>query len=350
MPPRERILSPGQRDRIAGVLPGAACGDALGVPYEFQVPLPAGETPRMRGGGLGPYEPGEYSDDTQMAVCVAQVTAAGADLRAESALNAVARNFLDWAARGATDIGAQTRGVLWNARDAAGSHPAAALRQAGRLLHERTGRTAGNGSLMRTGVIALAYLDDPHAMAEAARAVSDLTHPDPLAGDACVLWCEAIRLAVLGDGSPDGAGPDGGGPGPAAGLWLLPVAHRDRWARWIMAAGQQPPGSFRPNGFVVPALQAAWAAITQTTLADDGAGDARGGAHLVRALEAAVRIGDDADTVAAIAGALLGARWGFGSIPAEWLGVVHGWPGLHSSDLARLCTQTAVGGAGAELG
>jgi ADP-ribosylglycohydrolase len=342
--PGDRPLSLEQLDRIAGVLPGAACGDALGVPYEFQVPLASDEAPRMRGGGLGPYEPGEYSDDTQMAVCVAQVTAVGADLREESALDLVARNFLDWAARGATDIGAQTRAVLSNARGDAGLHPAAALRQAARLLHERTGRTAGNGSLMRTGVVALAYLDDPSAMAEAARAVSDLTHPDPLAGDACVLWCEAIRLGILGN-----CDPDGGGPGPAAGLWLLPAAHRDRWARWVTEAGQQPPGSFRPNGFVVPAMQAAWSAVTQTSSADDGTGNVRGGAHLVRALEAAVRIGDDTDTVAAIAGALLGACWGIGSIPAEWLAAVHGWPGLRSSDLARLCTQTAGGVARAEL-
>jgi hypothetical protein len=158
MPGRSQVLSAARQDRIAGVLPGAACGDALGVPYEFQVPLSSDESPRMRGGGLGPYEPGEYSDDTQMAVCIAQVTATGADLREESALDAVAENFLDWAARGATDIGAQTRGVLSSARDDAGSRPAAALRRAARLLHERTGRTAGNGSRLPTSMILRPWL------------------------------------------------------------------------------------------------------------------------------------------------------------------------------------------------
>ena len=64
-------------------------------------------------------------------------------------------------------------------------------------LHERTGRTAGNGSLMRTAPLALAYLDDEAALVEAARAVSELTHYDPEAGDACVLWCLAIRHAIL---------------------------------------------------------------------------------------------------------------------------------------------------------
>ena len=60
-------------------------------------------------------------------------------------------------------------------------------------LHKLTGRTAGNGSLMRTAPVALAYLDDEAALAEAARAVSELTHYDPEAGDACVLWCLAMR-------------------------------------------------------------------------------------------------------------------------------------------------------------
>src|ERR1700733_7475432 len=148
-------LSPRQLDRAAGVLLGAGCGDALGVPYEFALRLGPDQTPVMKGGGLGPYEPGEYSDDTQMAVCIAKVAATGLDLRTEEALDAVAGGFLEWAGSGASDMGMQTRGVLSMARQNLDDHPAAALRAAARHLHERTGRTAGNGSLMRTGVVAL---------------------------------------------------------------------------------------------------------------------------------------------------------------------------------------------------
>ena len=110
-------LTSRQLDRAAGVLLAAACGDALGVPYEFARPPGPGEMPVMKGGGLGPYAPGEYSDDTQMAVCIAQVAATGADLRSAGALDQIAAHFLDWAARGATDIGSQTRAVLSGARD-----------------------------------------------------------------------------------------------------------------------------------------------------------------------------------------------------------------------------------------
>lgn len=313
-----------QCDRIAGVLLGAACGDALGVPYEFAEILSAEQTPRMIGGGLGPYDPGEYSDDTQMAVCIAQVAVTGADLREEAALDAIGARFTHWLEAGASDVGMQTRRVLEGAIEAGGAAPAATMRTISAALHERTGRSAGNGSLMRTAPVALAHLGNADAMAEAARRVSALTHFDDLAGDACVLWCAGIRRAVL----------DGTFEGVEEGLGLLPATRRDAWAARLREAEARPPGDFIPNGFVVQALQAAWAAIRQTPETS--------GEHLPEALAAAVRIGDDTDTVAAIAGALLGARWGAPAIPQEWREAVHGWPGLTGTDLADLGVRTTT--------
>ncbi|NJC71639.1 ADP-ribosylglycohydrolase family protein [Planosporangium thailandense] len=314
-----------QRDRVAGALLAAACGDALGVPYEFKEPLRADQRPEMLGGGLGDYAPGEYSDDTQMAVCIAEVSATGADLRTEPALDRIAANFLRWEREGATDIGAQTSSVLGAVRGHAGDGLAAAMRAAAAGLHQRTGRSAGNGSLMRTAPVALAYLDDPDALAEAAVAVSELTHYDPLAGEACVLWCAGIRRAVL-DGTFDGV---------REGLDLLKPDRRDRWAGYLADAEAHQPERFRPNGFVVPALQAAWSAIIHT---------AEGPGHLENALYAAVRAGNDTDTVAAIAGALLGARWGETAVPEGWRRIVHGWPGVDAAGLVRLAALTAQGG------
>ena len=98
-------------DRAGGVLLGLACGDALGVPYEFdRVRLGHGERPAMLGGGLGDFEPGEWSDDTSMAVAVAEGLRAGEDL--EERLDAIARRFLDWYRTSPPDVGAQTRAVL----------------------------------------------------------------------------------------------------------------------------------------------------------------------------------------------------------------------------------------------
>ncbi|MCU7728881.1 ADP-ribosylglycohydrolase family protein [Actinoplanes sp. KI2] len=324
-----------QSDRAAGVLLGAACGDALGVPYEFAAPPPGGEAPRMSGGGLGDYAPGEYSDDTQMAVCIAEVAATGVDLREAAALDRIAANFVRWRTEGATDIGIQTRRVL----DAVKGHRpdglGAAVRDAARALHEETGKSAGNGSLMRTGVVALAYLRDPVTMAEAARAVSDLTHFDPLAGDGCVLWCAAIRRAVL-DGTFDGL---------REGLELIPDERRGHWAGWLDEAERHPPAHFPNNGFVVTALQAAWSAISGTAVPGDDPGSGVFACdHLRDALYAAVGAGNDTDTVAAIAGMLLGARWGSSGVRLDWQRAVHGWERKRAADLMALGLLTAAGG------
>jgi ADP-ribosylglycohydrolase len=302
------------------VLVGGACGDALGVPYEFGTRALDGE-PRMLGGGLGDYAPGEYSDDTQMAVCIAEVAATGADLREAPALDLIAAGFLRWRAEGATDIGVQTRRVLDAVlgRDTVGLGAAMAAAAAG--LHAETGRSAGNGSLMRTGPVAVRYLDDPAGMVEAARAVSELTHLDPLAGDACVIWCEGVRRAVV-HGTFDGV---------RAGVDLLPSERRARWSGWLDEAERYAPAHFPNNGFVVTALQAAWSAIVRTPEED----------HFRQAASAAVHAGNDTDTIAAIAGALLGARWGMSGIPQEWLEVVHGWDGYRAAELAHLALRVA---------
>ncbi|MFF7208919.1 ADP-ribosylglycohydrolase family protein [Streptomyces sp. NPDC008238] len=321
-------------DRAAGVLLGAAVGDALGVPYEFKATLREDQQPRMIGGGLGPYEPGEYSDDTQMQVCVAKVAATGADLREQAALDAVATHFQEWLGEGASDVGNQTSLVLSTAARAPGSS-GTALREAAHEYTAAHARSAGNGSLMRTGIVALAHLGDASAMAEAAVAVSALTHPDPDCADACVLWCSGIRTAVL-HGTFDGV---------RDGLALLPPERRQTWAERLDEAEGHPPHHFANNGWVVHALQAAWSAVTRTAVPE--LRPAEGGfpaGHLRLALEAAVRAGTDTDTVAAIAGALLGARWGCSGIPLEWQQAVNGWPGLTGADLVRLGVLTARGG------
>ncbi|HET9646623.1 MAG TPA: ADP-ribosylglycohydrolase family protein, partial [Microlunatus sp.] len=169
-------LTPAQTHRAAGVLLAAATGDALGAGYEFTHPHPD-QPIAMIGGGLGNFAPGEWTDDTSMTVAITEVTATGVDLRTPEGLDAVAAGFVRWYDSGPADIGTQTRRVL-SARDTS----AAAMQATAAAL---PGRTAGNGSLMRTAPVALAYLHDPVARAQAAAAVSALTHPDPHATEAC---------------------------------------------------------------------------------------------------------------------------------------------------------------------
>ncbi|HSE10912.1 MAG TPA: ADP-ribosylglycohydrolase family protein [Nocardioidaceae bacterium] len=323
-------LNAAQIDRACGVLLASAAGDALGAGYEFADVRPD-LVPIMIGGGLGNFAPGEWTDDTAQAVAIAEVAATGVDLRSPEVLTAVAQRFADWYAGGPADVGIQTAHVL----QLAGRTPTgAAMAAAARQVHDRTGRSAGNGSLMRTGPVALAHLDDPRALVEAAMAVSALTHVQDYAQEACAIWCLMIRHAVLHGAFPRFADIEEWAPNP------------DRWRDLITAAETQPPSSFKQNAWSVGALQAAWSAITHTPVPDEG--PACG--HLVDTLTTAIRIGHDTDTVAAIAGAMLGARWGMSAIPAAWRRPLHGWPGIRGRDLEHLAYLTVRGGTPGKYG
>mgnify|MGYP003778155835 CR=1 FL=1 len=326
---RAEALTWTQRDRAAGALVALAAGDALGAGYEFNPPMTADQPVGMIGGGLGPFAPGEWTDDTSMAIAIAST---GADLLTEEAQDYIVERWARWA-QTAKDVGVQTRSVLSAANRRGIS--ARTAREESSTLHQETRRTAGNGSLMRTAPVALAYLPDEEALAEAARSISELTHFDPEAGDACVLWCTAIRHAVL-SGKLD----------VRVGLGYIDASRRDEWLLRFEAAESSQPSTFAAkNGWVVAALQGAWSAITTTPVpADDPAAGVFSVDHLRLALEAAVRGGGDTDTVAAIAGALLGAAYGASAVPSEWRLVLKGWPGLNTRALVQLADKIIRGG------
>ena len=379
-------LSDSQLDRIEGVLLGQAVGDAMGAPYE-PGDIPFTGTPELLGGGFGDYAPGEWSDDTQMSLYIARVAATGADLTSREALDEIARGFCRWVALdGASDVGVQTRRVLGavvDSRDEPGI--AARMRAAAADLDAATRRTGGNGALMRNGIVGLTRLDDRWATAASARAVAELTHADPLAGDCCVIHAEMIRSAVM-------APPWRGGPLPAAAaamraLDLIPAERRNYW-RDLFDGGilsdsrcLEPPSG---DGFTVHALGHATLALafvnrvltdrTARPAGPSGRGEAptdgeapagkprsartragrmdhadradRMGRILVRALEAS----EDKDTVAAIAGALAGSRLGASALDPAWVEAIHGLPRRpdgaerRARDLRELARATALAG------
>ena len=384
-PARPTALSDSQLDRIEGVLLGQAVGDAMGAPYE-PGDVPFTGTPELLGGGFGDYAPGEWSDDTQMSLYIARVAATGADLTSREALDEIARGFCRWVALdGASDVGVQTRRVLGavvDGRDEPGI--AARMRAAAADLDAATRRTGGNGALMRNGIVGLTRLSDRRATAASARAVAELTHADPLAGDCCVIHAEMIRSAVMGP-------PWRGGPLPSAtaamrALDLIPAERRRYW-RDLFDGGilsdsrcLEPPSG---DGFTVHALGHATLALAfvNQILADrtarpagaPGRGEAptadepsaneapagesrsartradradRMGRILVRALEAS----EDKDTVAAIAGALAGSHLGASALDPAWVEAIHGLPRRtdgaerRARDLRELARATALAG------
>jgi len=293
-------------DRVVGAVLGSATGDALGAGYEFLPQDPDQEIAMIGGGPFAhKWAKGEWTDDTQMAVAILDVIATGS-----TDLEEIGANFLAWHAANPYDMGNQTRSVLSTA-----DYPEelTAIANAYVDANERSG---GNGGLMRTAPVALAALDDRVEIAQLAGSIASLTHAHPDSVAACVLWSLAIQEAITT------AEPDQVFDWEAAvrnGLEHVAEDRRQRWDELITEAVTGPPGMFNPNGWVVTAFQAALSAIVNTPEpAEQAAG------HLRDALVAAVRIGHDTDTVAAIAGALLGARWGTGAIPDEWNTIIHG--------------------------
>ena len=304
-------------DRIRGALLGLACGDALGAPAEFKsagtVRQEYGTLRDMVGGGV--WMPGEWTDDTGMALAVAE----GILEAAEDLVNAVGRRFLEWR-RSAKDVGNTIRAAL----DTYAGNWAAA--SAGTSM-ARAGHAGGNGSLMRTLPVALAYAGREQMLRESAR-ISAMTHWDAQAEVCCGLYCLWIR-ELLADDRPAVAAaarraelwqsavrsaeehvashgrlaPDSHGPSP------LPVHFwpRVRGMAFTPLTDLQPTGY---AGFVVDCLEAAVACVVQSP-------------SLEEALVTLVNLGGEADTMAAVAGGAAGAHWGVQGIPARWLDVLH---------------------------
>jgi ADP-ribosylglycohydrolase len=261
---------------------------------------------------------GYWTDDTAMAIAVLEVASKEGSLTTPTAIAAVGDRFLEWLQSVPSDIGNHTSAVLRRAGCGAEMTEAAAWVQG------NNPSSASNGSLMRTGPVALAHLGNDDELVAAAVGVSGLTHAHPDAVAACVLWTRAIDETVR----------TGEIASPRVGLHLLDEAKRSYWEQKIDEAESCSPFEFSDNGGVVVALQAAWSAIYSTRYSNN---------HLDSGLRQAVAIGNDTDTVAAIAGYLLGGCYGVTGVPPEWVSGLAGWPrGYSAEDLEKMAHTTII--------
>lgn len=253
-----------------------------------------------------------------MAIPILAVLAEGGSLENLTDLARIVSEWKDWA-QDAKDVGNQTRVVLGLLGSPITEEDS---RQAAQQVHAAVGRSGGNGSLMRTGPVALGCLGDrqEEALVEVAMRVADLTHWESDNGSACALWSLAVRHAIL-TGELDVANQ----------VRWVPVGQQGRWIK-IVAEALEPtttPKDFsQNNGWVVAAFQGALSAVVRS-------------ASLTEALKGAVRGGGDTDTVAAIAGSLAGAIYGESALPQGWIEITHGWPNLSADDLAH-CVDAAL--------
>lgn len=281
-------------ERAGGVIVGAAVGDALGAPFEFgpagafsaRFPSPDAGGEMCGGGG---WDPGEATDDTQMAVLVGEslLERGGLDLPD------IFTRFQRWAAAEPKDIGLQTEDVLTNGMPwdlAAAIHFQVNL------------RAAGNGSLMRASTSAVHFAAAGRdATMDAARRIAALTHGDRAAWEGTAIFHELVRV-TLENTDPLAALPD----------LLRHHVHPDHGARYatVLAADWHPDRATEFNGAVWPCLGSAVWALRTT----DG---------FEEALRAAIDLGGDTDTVAAVTGGLAGAYYGLDAIPARWTEQLH---------------------------
>lgn len=288
-----RTLTPAEKGRAFGTIIGAAVGDALGAPFEFREaglyrqrfaePVLGGRGEMIGGGGFG-WAPGEFTDDTQMAVALAEALLAAGTYDPDT----VWRWFRAWSTT-AIDMGIATSNALsfddWRA-----------------VRHSRP--AAGNGALMRAFVLAVAFLDvAPDELRQVVLHQSALTHDAPAAGEGAWIAVEMLRTAI-----------NGGDP-----LAVLPrlFATLSDGVRTVfeplLSAEWRPGGSTaRSNGTVWGCLAEAVYCLRTTHSFEE-------------AVVAAVNMGDDTDTVACVTGALAGALYGVQAIPARWTTYVNGW-------------------------
>ncbi len=278
-------------DRARGALLGLAIGDALGAPVEFKARGTFEPVAGFRSGGTHHLEAGQWTDDTSMALCLAESLAECGRFEPVDQM----KRYNRWFRQGymsstgtCFDVGSATREAI--------------------IRFERTGEgfsgstdlnRAGNGSLMRLAPIPIFFYDDPERAVFYAAESSRVTHGAMEATEACRYFAALLWGALHGETSYDLMSPL---YEPIEGLWekapLIPSI--EEIARGSFRT--RSPEEIQGTGYVVKSLEAALWAFNR-------------GKTFEEAVLLAVNLGNDADTTGAICGQLAGAYWGASAIP-----------------------------------
>ncbi len=276
------------RDRARGCAVGAAAGDAFGMPLEFRSRQPADRLVReMRPGRL---PAGTFTDDTEMALALAESLLAHKPLDPAD----LAERFVTWYEAGPDDIGYQTRLVLHEISRGA------EWEQASKVIHKAYPDSAGNGSVMRCWPVALAYWDDLEGLLSASGLQSQVTHRHP----ECVAGCAFVNTAIFHLLR-------GVAPSDAIAQAVEAVDMPDPLRAAIEAAPSKTREELPSSGWVRHTVESAvWGLLTTDSFEE--------------AVIQVANLGGDADSAAAVVGALAGAAYGLDAIPNPWKAAVRG--------------------------
>lgn len=275
------------RERYLGALLGLACGDAVGTTVEFSARGSFEPVTDMIGGGPFRLQAGQWTDDTAMALCLAESLLTKQAFDAHDQMTRYL-NWWRWGYMSCTgscfDIGMTVQRALLGFEKAGAPY-----------CGPTDTYSAGNGSLMRLAPVVLFAYPDIDNMQEYAANSSRTTHGAEQAIESCQLFASILSNALAGV--------------PKAAL-LDNLAVTPSWPKLAnIAAGafrDKSEAEIRGSGYCVESLEAASWCFHAT---DD----------FEQAILRATNLGDDADTTAAITGQLAGAYYGVHGIPQRWL-------------------------------
>jgi ADP-ribosyl-[dinitrogen reductase] hydrolase len=284
-------MQPSLAERYRGALLGLACGDAVGTTVEFKPRGSFQPLTDMVGGGPFHLKPGQWTDDTSMALCLAE------SLLTKNGFNAADQmgRYLNWWQWGYLSSTGECFDI--------GTTVSQALAQYQQTAEPFAGSTdpysAGNGSLMRLAPVVLFYFPDARQIQSFAADSSRTTHAAPEAIECCQLFAGLIARALEGATKAD--------------LRQSSSAKFSQPKVTAMARGDylgKTEADIKGSGYSVQSLEAALWCFQQTD-------------SFAAAILLAANLGDDADTTAAITGQLAGAYYGVRGIPEHWLERLH---------------------------
>jgi ADP-ribosyl-[dinitrogen reductase] hydrolase len=285
-------------DRYRGSMMGMAVGDAVGASVEFMPPGTFPPLTDMIGGGPHNLMPGEWTDDTSMALCLAESLVERRGFDPADQL----RRYLRWYREGYLSSTGECFDIGITVRQALDRFAATECAYCG----STDPATAGNGSLMRLAPVPLYYARDPLAAIVWSGESSRTTHAAAATVDAC-RWFAALIVGALNGVAKEELLDERWSPVPGY-FDAHPLAPEVEEVAGGSYRRRHPP-QIVGSGYVVRSMEAALWAFHRTDDFADGC-------------LAAANLGNDADTTAAIYGQLAGAYYGMEAIPVPWHEVI----------------------------